>query len=120
MNQLTGACFDATIEAYESRPSPLALVQLEHLHGEVHRTHASQSAVTFRNAQYSAAFATLEAHTSGRAYVNHLSDASVDRGRAAYGPSLYDRLARVEQRYDPDNLFCINQDIQPNRARVIA
>jgi FAD/FMN-containing dehydrogenase len=32
--------------------------------------------------------------------------------RAAYG-SNYDRLAQVKRKYDPDNLFSVNQNIKP-------
>jgi FAD/FMN-containing dehydrogenase len=35
-----------------------------------------------------------------------------DRVRAAYRGN-YDRLARAKRRYDPDNIFHINQNIQP-------
>jgi Berberine and berberine like len=44
--------------------------------------------------------------SSGGTYVNFLTqDADEERVRAAYGPELYDRLARVKAKYDPDNLF---------------
>ena len=47
-------------------------------------------------------------------YVNFLGADEGDRVRAAYG-SNYDRLARVKSRYDPDNLFRMNQNIKPSR-----
>jgi FAD/FMN-containing dehydrogenase len=54
----------------------------------------------------SAPFAT------GGAYVNFLTADEGDRIRAAYG-SNYDRLAEVKRKYDPSNLFSMNQNIQP-------
>lgn len=49
---------------------------------------------------------------SGGVYVNFLTADEVDRVRTAYGPN-YDRLARVKRKYDPDNLFRMNQNIKP-------
>lgn len=49
---------------------------------------------------------------SGGVYVNFLTADEVDRVRTAYGPN-YDRLARVKRKYDPDNLFRLNQNIKP-------
>ncbi|WP_432720720.1 FAD-binding oxidoreductase [Jeongeupia wiesaeckerbachi] len=49
---------------------------------------------------------------SGGVYVNFLTADEGDRIRAAYGPN-YDRLAQVKRKYDPDNLFRVNQNIQP-------
>jgi FAD/FMN-containing dehydrogenase len=49
---------------------------------------------------------------SGGAYVNFLTADEGDRIRAAYGPN-YDRLAEVKRKYDPGNLFRMNQNIRP-------
>ena len=50
---------------------------------------------------------------SGQAYVNFTSEAGTDRVRASYPPATYQRLVAVKDRYDPDNLFRLNQNIQP-------
>lgn len=49
---------------------------------------------------------------SAGVYVNFLTSDEEDRVRAAYG-SNYDRLAEVKRKYDPGNLFCVNQNIRP-------
>ncbi len=49
---------------------------------------------------------------SGGVYVNFLTADEGDRVRTAYGPN-YDRLAQVKRKYDPDNLFRMNQNIAP-------
>ena len=49
---------------------------------------------------------------TGGVYVNFLTDDEVDRIRAAYGPG-YDKLVEIKRKYDPDNLFCMNQNIRP-------
>jgi len=54
----------------------------------------------------------LHPTSAGRAYINFMMDEGSDRVRAAYGGN-YDRLARVKERYDPDNIFHINQNIRP-------
>lgn len=54
----------------------------------------------------------LHPHSSGGTYVNFLMQEGTDRIRASYGPN-YDRLASVKQRYDPKNVFHINQNIPP-------
>lgn len=47
-------------------------------------------------------------------YVNFLVDEGEARIRAAYPGSTWDRLAAIKRRYDPTNLFRLNQNIQPS------
>jgi FAD/FMN-containing dehydrogenase len=55
----------------------------------------------------------LHPFSAGGAYVNFLGEGEgQDRVRATYGKN-YERLAQVKARYDPDNLFSVNQNIIP-------
>jgi FAD/FMN-containing dehydrogenase len=47
------------------------------------------------------------------AYVNFLEDEGEERIRAAYPGGTWDRLREIKRRYDPDNLFRLNQNIPP-------
>ncbi len=47
------------------------------------------------------------------AYVNFLGDEGEERIRAAYPGATWDRLVEVKRRYDPTNLFRMNQNIPP-------
>ncbi len=50
-------------------------------------------------------------------YVNHMAaDEPQERVLAAYGVQKYRRLAEIKRSYDPDNFFCLNQNIQPAPA----
>jgi hypothetical protein len=46
-------------------------------------------------------------------YVNFLMDEGEERVREAYGAAKYDRLRELKRRYDPENLFHLNQNIPP-------
>ena len=47
------------------------------------------------------------------AYVNFVGDEGEARIHAAYPGATWDRLAAVKARYDPDNLFHLNQNVAP-------
>jgi FAD/FMN-containing dehydrogenase len=50
------------------------------------------------------------------AYVNFVGDEGDERVRAAYPGGTFERLARIKARYDPTNLFRLNQNIPPSTA----
>jgi FAD/FMN-containing dehydrogenase len=55
----------------------------------------------------------LHPTSAGGAYVNFMMDEGQDRVRASYRGN-YDRLAQIKRRYDPDNVFHVNQNIRPS------
>ncbi|MEV0072213.1 FAD-binding oxidoreductase [Amycolatopsis sp. NPDC050768] len=55
----------------------------------------------------------LHPTSAGGAYVNFMMEEGDDRVKAAYRDN-YERLAQVKNRYDPENLFHINQNIRPS------
>jgi FAD/FMN-containing dehydrogenase len=134
---LTGVPEDAvdTVVSFAGRrPGPVAEFHLHHMCGAVDDLPADATAYAGRRAPYLFNIITrwdngpaggdanigwardladaLEPHTAG-AYVNFIGDTGADRVRAAYPPATYDRLASVKRRYDPDNIFRLNQNIPP-------
>jgi FAD/FMN-containing dehydrogenase len=58
----------------------------------------------------------LQPHRAG-VYVNFLDgDDDTSRVREAYGDDTYQRLSKIKARYDPDNVFHNNKNIQPREA----
>jgi FAD/FMN-containing dehydrogenase len=58
-------------------------------------------------------FAALEPFATGGVYVNFLGDEGEDRVRAAYGEHTYKRLQALKSKYDPANVFRLNQNVHP-------
>jgi FAD/FMN-containing dehydrogenase len=57
-------------------------------------------------------WSALHPYSAGGAYINFMMEEGEERIRATYGKN-YDRLARIKKRYDPANLFHVNQNVQP-------
>lgn len=57
-------------------------------------------------------FDALKPYAMGGAYVNFMMNEGQDRIKASY-KNNYDRLVKVKTKYDPNNFFHINQNIQP-------
>ena len=51
-------------------------------------------------------------YSLGSGYINFMMEEGQDRVKASYGQN-YDRLVQIKRKYDPENLFHINQNIKP-------
>jgi FAD/FMN-containing dehydrogenase len=70
-----------------------------------------------RSAQWAREFwEAMQPFSTGGVYVNYLgreADEGAERVRAAYGAEKYQRLLALKEKYDPTNLFRLNQNIRP-------
>ena len=66
-----------------------------------------------------ALFEAAKPYATGTAYVNFMPGDETERVAAAYGVN-YQRLADVKRRYDPANLFRLNQNVTPTAERRAA
>jgi hypothetical protein len=130
---------DEAIERHVDRarrlPSPLSAVIVYPTDGAAARVGADETAWGHRDARWSAVilgidpdpanFESLRAWTVecwealapcalGGAYVNFTGDNARDQVRPVYGRN-YERLAELKRQYDPDNVFHVNQNIEPAR-----
>jgi FAD/FMN-containing dehydrogenase len=124
---------ETILEHMGATSAPMAATQLRVLGGAMARVPADATAFAHRDrrlmvtvaAMYQRAeeqpvhetwvgslAAELDTANSG-AYVGFLGDEGEARVRAAYPASTWDRLTAIKARYDPDNLFRINQNIPP-------
>jgi FAD/FMN-containing dehydrogenase len=117
-------------------PTIKSTMHLYPIDGAAHDLSPSDTAWSYRDANYASVFAgvdpdpanadvitrwsidyfeALHEHSAGGAYVNMMMDEGEERVRASYRDN-YDRLARIKDTYDPQNLFSVNQNIRPSRA----
>ena len=134
IDEIDDAAVAAAVERHRAVPSPSSEIHFQHLGGAVARVGEDDTAFGNRSAQYvlnviartpdaqgfedSVAWArattqALEPVSRKGAYVNFMGDAGDDRLRSSYGDANYERLVALKRRYDPTNLFRLNQNIAP-------
>jgi hypothetical protein len=59
------------------------------------------------------ALADLAPFASDGRYVNDVAEVGADLARSVYGDGKYERLVALKREWDPDNVFRLNQNIQP-------
>jgi FAD/FMN-containing dehydrogenase len=131
---LSDAAIDTMIAQFEAVPSPFSHAALEHLGGAMSRVGKDETAFNERTAPFSLIttsewtdpaeseknirwardfWEAMRPYESEAAYVNYLDRGDEDRIRASYGADKYERLVALKNKYDPTNLFRLNQNIKP-------
>jgi FAD/FMN-containing dehydrogenase len=136
LDDLPAEAIERHVEYARTLPTPLTGMNLFPIDGAATRVGAGGTAWAHRKARWSmviygadpdaANFDLIKSWTieyseavdpfsMGGAYVNFMGgDEGQDRVRSGYGEN-YERLAEVKQKYDPDNVFHVNQNIQPTK-----
>ncbi len=133
VRELPDAAIEAHLEWGQKLPTMHSSMHLYPIDGASHDVGASDTAFSYRDAKWAevivgvdpdpASAATLRQWTvdyweathpysAGGAYVNFMMDEGHARVQATYGDN-YDRLARIKADVDPENVFRVNQNIEP-------
>jgi len=134
LETLSDEAIDVMIDAFEECPTPMGQMLLEHFHGAATRVPPTATAMPHRRVGYNFlalgqwmdrsqndrciqwtrnTFTSMTPFMAPGRYVNYLGDDEPgDQVAVAYGPN-YERLRRLKARYDPDNVFRMNQNITP-------
>jgi FAD/FMN-containing dehydrogenase len=132
--ELSDGAIDTMVAGFQSCPSPMSGLVLEHFHGAVTRVGPTDTAFPHRGEAYNLViisewldpadnarnvawarqmYDAMRPYAGRARYVNYLGDDEPGNpAEAAYGPNL-PRLRQIKARYDPANLFHVNQNIPP-------
>jgi FAD/FMN-containing dehydrogenase len=138
LRELNDAALDVMLDFFRRVPSPHTVVVLEHNgDGALERVPEDATAFGYRRWPYNFLvtsawrdpadterntrwtrefFDAMRPFLASGAYVNYLGDEGAAGPRAAYGADKYARLAALKMKYDPSNLFRMNQNILPAAA----
>ena len=133
LKDLGDEVIDILVAGAETMLSPMSMVAFFHVHGAATRVSANETAFGLREDQWDYDiisqwndpsekdkhvqwtrdfFNRVEPFTTGGVYVNHLDAEEADRIQGAYDGN-YERLLALKNKYDPANLFRLNQNIKP-------
>ncbi|SFQ16947.1 FAD/FMN-containing dehydrogenase [Mesorhizobium sp. NFR06] len=138
--ELDDTAVELVVDHVRRCPSPSSAIAIEQFGGAVSRIGTDETAFNHRDARYNllilgiwpgkadrdenvqwvrGLWDAMAPYSSGGVYVNYLgavADEGPERVAAAYGPEKYARLAALKNKYDPANLFRLNQNIWPKAA----
>jgi hypothetical protein len=132
-NEISDTAIDVHVKYGAQLPTGHSTMHMYPIDGAVHRVPAGATAFAYRDGGWAGIIAGVdpdpanaglisqwatdywqELHptSAGGAYINFMMNEGQDRIKASYRGN-YERLAQVKNRYDPDNIFHINQNILP-------
>jgi FAD/FMN-containing dehydrogenase len=145
LKEVSNDVIDIMVAYCAKRPSPMCHGLIEHqLGGAVRRADREATAFAHRDVEHIfSAFGVcadpaegakcarwarefweaMQPCSTGGVYVNYLgreADEGPERIKAAYGAEKYARLVALKNKYDPTNLFRLNQNIKPSQAAPAA
>lgn len=130
--ELTDEVIDTVVEYAERTPTPQSDILIHQVGGAINNIASDATAYPHRDAEFIVspgarwedpanddnciAWAresrdALTEHATGGMYVNFISERE-GREQAAYGDN-YERLVELKNKYDPENLFQMNQNVKP-------
>ncbi len=133
LNELSDEAIQLHVKHAAELPTQLSTVHLYPIDGAVHEVGAADTAWSYRDSMWSMVIVgvdpdpankdkiarwtkdyweALHPYSAGGAYINFMMEEGDDRVRATYRDN-YDRLVAVKTKYDPNNLFRVNQNIKP-------
>ncbi|MEJ6979543.1 FAD-binding oxidoreductase [Pedobacter sp. P351] len=133
VNELSDEAIEKHISFGKTMPTPLTTMHLYPINGAAARVDKKDTAWNFRDATWAMVIVgidpdpankekitswtkqyweALHPYSAGGAYVNFMMDEGEDRVKATYGDN-YERLVSIKNKYDPNNLFRVNQNIKP-------
>jgi FAD/FMN-containing dehydrogenase len=135
LSSLDDGFIATAVERFAAAPSPMSAMLIENFHGQVTRIGETETAVPHREPGYNLLIASvwqdpadtdanvawaretydaLAPYLRAERWLNYLGDDEPqDAVRAAYGPN-YERLAQLKRKYDPTNVFRLNQNREAN------
>jgi FAD/FMN-containing dehydrogenase len=138
LDQLTDDTIELLLAQHAAGKAPVRELHLHHGGGAMARVPADATAFAHRSATYllnvvarspdregfqehagwaRATHQAMAPWSTGGGYVNFTSEPGQDKVQASYPPDTYGRLVAVKDRYDPTNLFRLNQNIRPTGHR---
>ena len=140
VNELSDKAIAEHVRFAQAMPTMHSTMHLYPINGAAARVGKNETAWDYRNANWAQVmvgvdpdpankekitkwtkdyFDALHPYSAGGAYVNFMMDEGEDRVKATYGDN-YKRLTEIKAKYDPTNLFRVNQNIKPSGAKRAA